>query len=995
MALYPPIIASSMPAFDINAGQVNIYFTLSPYNTTNLANITPQVSVRHQGSNVSVLNSPSEILNKTILQTDIDEQLNRYYVTITNSDIKGGFEKDTLYKVQVRLCNEELVQSQSVDESFSNNINAFSEWSTVCIIKGIQPPQFYIDEFHVDGVEVSEDDVNTFSYDLADFNGVYKTSNGSQTLKYWRLRLLDSSYTEEDILNIDQYTYCDSGLKIVSAYNYTLNTASLMMECSLPYDFYSAFQQKNIDKYKLLFEIITKNDYQDSILYSFDYSHITISDDSLITAQLETYANQQEGYIKVHFELTDPNSALKNYVIRRTDSKSGFNKWEDLLNFKLGGGEGNLVKEYYDFTAESGLLYKYCVQYRDTRGRRSTPLYTQIVIAEWNHSYLLESNLLGSVDSTKQLKLKYDFQISSYKTNISENKTDTIGGQYPYIRRNGNMYYRSFQCTGTISNLMDNASLFVSKSEMLESHKDIYDELMNLNEDFPSASSKYNYTYERKFREQVQEFLYNVKPKLYKSTQEGNILIKLMDVSLTPKTELGRLIYTFSATAYEIDEAVISNYDKYNIINIGTYDTVLGRWEANEWGITVHEDGKPDVIKPDYDWIQQVSSVTGDTFSEDAQKKGRNVFTGKVFKGGQDIIGTGKGTSASSNSIAALNDYGITDQDGRIVTKLRFKSFRLQVESEPYLITLDEDGKLVPINDVVRPRYDLPPEGDPGDSPVILKRLYQMESTYLDKDSETGSIDYYLGTLFEINGEQVLIAPPNNIYEIKQDELKNVSNLSIIPAKDTALTFNYVVQKYTQEDPSLTAKIIRNNRINAYLEDKFEPFKDVINSIRLYYKQSYQDEGNKVVHSLTGVNSIKVDAEQGVSFLLYAQNIKDTALGVERPVVPQLITINQTGQVEYDLTDVENTYIVKMQFIGLRVPKNKTRRRTESSNPRTYDINPNNNKIYYKGQWHNIINKTQINSYDNDFGSFDQFYYFEYPINALVYYFAIEKEEYY
>jgi len=49
------------------------------------------------------------------------------------------------------------------------------------------------------------------------------------------------------------------------------------------------------------------------------------------------------------------------------------------------------------------------------------------------------------------LKLKYDFQISSYKTNISESKTDTIGSKYPYIRRNGNMYYRSFPITGTIT----------------------------------------------------------------------------------------------------------------------------------------------------------------------------------------------------------------------------------------------------------------------------------------------------------------------------------------------------------------------------------------------------------------------------------------------------------------------------------------------------------------------------------------------------------------
>jgi len=39
MALYPPIIASSMPAFDVTRGSVRIYFTLSDYNSINIDNI--------------------------------------------------------------------------------------------------------------------------------------------------------------------------------------------------------------------------------------------------------------------------------------------------------------------------------------------------------------------------------------------------------------------------------------------------------------------------------------------------------------------------------------------------------------------------------------------------------------------------------------------------------------------------------------------------------------------------------------------------------------------------------------------------------------------------------------------------------------------------------------------------------------------------------------------------------------------------------------------
>ena len=42
-----------------------------------------------------------------------------------------------------------------------------------------------------------------------------------------------------------------------------------------------------------------------------------------------------------------------------------------------------------------------------------------------------------------------------------------------------------------------------------------------------------------------------------------------MNISLTPKAELGRMIYSFNATAYEIDNLTIENLDKYNIQKIG------------------------------------------------------------------------------------------------------------------------------------------------------------------------------------------------------------------------------------------------------------------------------------------------------------------------------------------------------------------------------------------------------------------------------------------
>ena len=53
-------------------------------------------------------------------------------------------------------------------------------------------------------------------------------------------------------------------------------------------------------------------------------------------------------------------------------------------------------------------------------------------------------------------------------------------------------------------------------------------------------------------------------------------MIRLMNVSLSPDDKLGRMLYTFSATAYEIAELNYENLVKYGFEKIsGDVDYVL------------------------------------------------------------------------------------------------------------------------------------------------------------------------------------------------------------------------------------------------------------------------------------------------------------------------------------------------------------------------------------------------------------------------------------
>ena len=169
----------------------------------------------------------------------------------------------------------------------------------------------------------------------------------------------------------------------------------------------------------------------------------------------------------------------------------------------------------------------------------------------------------------KQLRIKYDPRVENFQMKVSQTLIETIGSKYPYIRRNGNIGYKTFSLSGTITAFMD-----LEQNLLQASKNQVYGESADLYEQYNKDKNikLYNdYIYERQFRKKVMDFLYSNDVKLFRSLTEGNILVKLMDISFTPNITLGRMIYSFSCTAYEIGDCTFSNYQKYNIA-LGKYD---------------------------------------------------------------------------------------------------------------------------------------------------------------------------------------------------------------------------------------------------------------------------------------------------------------------------------------------------------------------------------------------------------------------------------------
>ena len=535
--LYPPLIQTWMPAF-VRTAPCKVYFSLSDYNSIeDIQNA--QVIVNYQNNNLSALDTAKYPTGIKIVNIDTDNSIqgnNKYYITISPSDLNGGFELNQFYKIQIRFTGigaDSVPDAGKIASWLANNQPYFSEWSTVCIIKGIEQPLIYIKGFD------NSDDQITFNTDTIHFVGnMYYEANSELEKEYLK------SYQIDIYNNSDNELVYSSGIIYTEIYNPN----------EINYIFPYLFEDGTI--YRAVITYTTNNEYQGSVSYIFNIIIIRIDN---LNATIVATAEEEYGRIKVEIS-SNSEVYLGNLAIRRTSNKSDFKIWEDVQVLSVLNPE-KLDVSWYDYTVESGTLYKYCAQKINSNGMRGATVQTaKPVMIVLDNIFLTQSDF--------QLRVRYDPSISSFKHTLSESVVETIGSKYPFFKRNGKVNYRQFPISGLITHFCDDEGVFLNKDNIYLESRYYYDKF---NED-NNITEYQDYIYERKFREKVIDFLYQDNVKLFRSTTEGNILIKLVDVSFTPNETLGRMIYTFTATAYEVDECSFSNYNKYNILHIGEFN---------------------------------------------------------------------------------------------------------------------------------------------------------------------------------------------------------------------------------------------------------------------------------------------------------------------------------------------------------------------------------------------------------------------------------------
>lgn len=264
-----------------------------------------------------------------------------------------------------------------------------------------------------------------------------------------------------------------------------------------------------------------------------------VAESNCETGSIDVYLSSKSNYVKGYFRLIRF-SSLNNNSIRETIQEFYLNSENYTSKKKL----------FTDYTVQQGVTYKYGIQQFNTSGVNTTLIMSNSVRAEFEDMFLS--------DGERQLNIKFNPKVSSFKTTTLESKLDTLGGTYPFVFRNGRTAYKDMAISGLISYWMDNEELFLSDMEKglkveQSSRLGNKDYVKSLNLDGA------NFEVERTFKLEVMNWLNNGRPKLFRSPAEGNYIVRLMNVTLSPNDTLGRMLHTFNCQAYEIYDNTVDN----------------------------------------------------------------------------------------------------------------------------------------------------------------------------------------------------------------------------------------------------------------------------------------------------------------------------------------------------------------------------------------------------------------------------------------------------
>ena len=542
--VFAPQVRSVQPAFIYNngTGEVKVYFSLSSSNEIEDVNglkytfIDPNKKSIWGNNSMLAEDAVAAEVSKDNIKYD---KLKKEYYFIINLNTLKTLTLNVYYQIQIYLKDQQ---------------GNYSAPSQATLIRPILQPQLNIDIFNSAITEVEADELENISGSI-----LYSDGSTKEYLTKYKITINEifAKLAKETQVYTTNWIYNIDGLAFSTKINYVFaeNATYKIIFEGETVNGYVIEEEKTLDVKGL-----EGNNWEDFNIYN---SNGKLS----ITNDLDA------GAIKININFNLFNGSI---LVQKASSDDNFKSWSNVVKINITQNDVGVLTQglnIYDYLVKGDhTIY----QYRFVKTTDSN-----VVFIATNPAYIIE-NVFEDIflcNTDKQLAIKYNPSISGFKWVVQESVTNSLGGKYPLIRRNGETKYRQFTLSGTL--YFDPMSLTVNGSDSRNQGMEQWlpdnssSLFININEalgdswhiaywNSRSYESKLN-IYEQKFKDTAMSFLTDGSPKLFRSPTEGYMLVMLTNVSFTPNRQLGRRLVDFSATVTEFAEPTQENFIRYGI----------------------------------------------------------------------------------------------------------------------------------------------------------------------------------------------------------------------------------------------------------------------------------------------------------------------------------------------------------------------------------------------------------------------------------------------
>ena len=873
--LYPPIFNKSViPAFIYNQ-PCRIYFAISHFNSIeDIDQQLVQVSIKNQKTNQSAFlekYAPCGILLALLREDNNVAGSNRYYVEISNTNfLREELQLNQYYQIQIRFSQKGKVASPKngiVTAAWLNgNLQFFSEWSRMVLMRGIDFPIIQLEGFNNNTyyhnlkgnqtdseilkteekfnsytgiaqnfVQVSatgeeqeyeenqdEPSVDVLDYDITNFSVFQSNLHGTV-----------SFLSPEETERLQSYRIIlrtEDGEVLQDSDNIFPNQYTSVNE--IAYTVRSDIQYNTI--YTIQVSIVTQNEFRMSRFYYFE-----VDENYLYNIEQKLIVRKDNLNGRMILRIDSPNlmttTLNEAYEISRSSSEEDFKYWDVIYQISV-NPDFTYPVTFYDNTPQPGVYYKYRLQKIDSYGFRSNFVAPDdAIMIEPEDTYLYGEG--------KALRIRFDPKVTNFSHTVSETKVETIGSKYPFIYRNANINYKTFTISGLIVSLMDPMNMFhASRIDLYGNNWQKYENYNYTN----NIDVMHDYIYQKKFRDAVIDFLYENNVKLFKSTTEGNVLVKLSNITLEPKNELSRFIYSFSATAYEVADAKkLENYFLYGIQDKGELN-YLSSYSVDRYGQYYLPENTIVYTKPTVDKTNKVKEVALSRTSGNSQS-----------------------FNARTNIVSLIQKrYTKAYPSTYLVTVPYLKYLKIEMTSKPYLIG-EKDGMLqrIVLNDKTK-----------DESPILTQ-----------------------GYIVVINGQRIIINS-NGIYELIDFSLR-IKSLSFLYNQSASLS--YVARVKLEDQPTNIIVKAQREKCVGQFWGSVTVGRSFWNWISKKYKMTtYKNKKKFSQQRVDRIRGVRIYANPGTVFSI----VEGERGGGDGDLTAENVIINETGMLEFydDKTDISS-----------------------------------------------------------------------------------------